>query len=104
MTKEIIVPSLQGGFQEDKDLARKLRREEILPELTAGRDVILDFEEVRYATQSFIHALIGEALQQYGENILDKIEFRNCSSQIKSLIELVVDYSLGGFTSEPSSN
>ena len=51
----------------------------------------------RLATQSFVHALIGEALKRYGAKALDRIEFRNCSRQLKSLIPLVVDYSLGGF-------
>lgn len=58
---------------------------------------MLDFERVEYATQSYVHALIGEALTRYGEAVLEQLEFRNCSDQMRSLVELVVDYSLGGF-------
>ena len=85
------------GFAEDKDYARGLRQAKILPALESGNEVALDFGRVKYATQSFVHTLIGEALQKYGEPILDKLEFQNCSPQVRSVIELVVDYSLSGF-------
>jgi hypothetical protein len=90
-----------NGFAEDKDQAREIRRARILPAFEAGEQVELDFKAVRYATQSYVHALVGEVLQKYGEKVLEKIEFRNCSAPVKSVIELVVDYSLGGF-SEPA--
>ena|SRR5438067_1705620 len=86
-----------GGFAEDKDYARELRNNKILPALDSGERVALDFRLVKYATQSFIHALIGEPLKKYGEEVLDRIEFQQCTPQIQSVIELVVDYSLGGF-------
>lgn len=86
-----------AGFAEDKDYARTLRQEKILPGLESGGSVTLDFALVKYATQSFVHALIGEALKKHGEPVLDRIEFQNCTPQLQSVIELVVDYSLGGF-------
>lgn len=86
-----------NGFAEDKDQAKKIRTEELLPALERGETVVIDFAAVRYATQSFVHALIGEALKKYGDNVLDHVEFQNCSPQLQSVIELVVDYSLGGF-------
>lgn len=99
MNKDTVkIPDISGGFQEDKDLARKIRNENILPALESGHDIVIDFEAVRYATQSFVHALIGAALNQYGEQVLDRIEFKNCSSQMQNLISLVVDYTLGGFS------
>jgi hypothetical protein len=97
-TMTIRIPAEASRFQEDKDLAKTIRLEQLLPRLREGRGVILDFADVEYATQSFIHALIGEALKQYGEAVLDRIEFRHCSSQLRNVIELVVNYSLGGFS------
>jgi len=41
--------------------------------------------------------LIGELLKRYQDEALERIEFKNCSPQLKSLVSLVVDYSLGGF-------
>jgi hypothetical protein len=98
MTKEIKVHPGIAKFAEDKDEAKKIRIEQILPYLASGENIVIDFGEVEFATQSFIHALIGEALNQYKENALDRIEFRNCSQQLRRIIELVVNYSLGGFT------
>jgi hypothetical protein len=97
MTIDVAIPSGAAGFAEDKDAARSLRLRKLLPALERGDDVRLDFAQVKYATQSYIHSLIGEALQRYGESALDRFEFKNCSPSVRSVIELVVDYSLGGF-------
>lgn len=103
MTMKIRLGAGIAGFAEDKDYARNLRQDKILPALHRGGDVILDFGLVKYATQSFVHALIGEALKKYGEPVLDRIEFQNCTPQLQSVIELVVDYSLGGFPAHAAS-
>jgi hypothetical protein len=102
MIAEVInIPDISGGFQEDKDLAREIRNGRILPALQEGHSIVIDFSDVRYTTQSFVHALIGAALKQYGEDVLDRMEFRHCSPQLQNLISLVVDYTLGGFVMEP---
>lgn len=97
MSVEIVLESGVNGFAENKDEAKAVRLSKILPVLSAGTTLVLDFRAVRYATQSYVHALIGEVLQKFGEPALELIEFRNCSPQVRSVIELVVDYSLGGF-------
>ena len=97
MSEMITIESGVNGFAENKDQARELRLSRILPALAQDKMVTLNFVAVRYATQSFVHALIGEALQKYGEHALERIEFKNCSEAVRSVIELVVDYSLGGF-------
>jgi len=101
---EIKVPPGIEGFVEDKDLARNLRNEKIIPALNAGERVVIDFSDVKYATQSFVHALVGEALRRFGEEALNDIEFRNCSQQLKSVIELVVDYSFTSFLGEEAAD
>jgi len=88
----IRIKDFAGSFAENKDVARKLREQEILPAIKQGRDVILDFSEVEGATQSFIHALISDIIRQHGAAALDKLEFRNCSETIKKIISIVVDY------------
>lgn len=99
---KIKIPSGTAGFIEDKDFAKQYRVEKIIPALQVGESVMLDFADVKYATQSFIHALVGEALRRFGETALDKIEFKNCSQQLKSVIELVVAYSFTSFTDKSS--
>lgn len=95
--KTIQLSDIVQSFAEDKDAARIIRKENILPELENGKRICIDFNGIAAATQSFIHALIGEALQKYGEELLDIVEFKNCKPQVKSVIEIVIDYSLGGF-------
>jgi len=85
---------------EDKDFARELRLKEILPALERREPIVLDFSAVVFATQSFVHALLGEALKRFGEDALRLVEFRNCSKQLRDIIEIVVDYSLSGFAEE----
>jgi hypothetical protein len=100
MKQEIkILPNI-NSFAEDKDDAKHIRVNKILPSLINGENVILDFSDVKFSTQSYIHALIGEPLKQYGEDLLDRIEFKSCSIQVKNVIELVVNYSLSGFESK----
>lgn len=98
--KEIVIKlrSGVGGFAEDKDEARRIRTATLLPALEKDQVVILDFGDVKYSTQSFVHALLGEVLQRFQEPVLENLEFRHCSPQLKSLVQLVIDYSLGGFT------
>jgi len=92
-----------GKFAEDKDAAKELRKNLIMPSLAEGKRVIIDFSQVTSSTQSFVHALIAEPLQKLGEDVLEKLEFHACAPQVRTLVELVVDYSLGGFTTTAST-
>jgi uncharacterized protein DUF4325 len=84
-----------GNYAENKDIAKDLRQKEILPVLESKRKrIILDFDGVDSTTQSFIHALISEGFQKYGEKALNKIEFKNCNKAVKSLVTTVINYSL----------
>lgn len=89
---EIKIFPLVGGFAENKDVARDIRQQRINPALKNNEDVVLDFENVTSATQSFIHALISEVIREYGAEALDKISFKNCGETIQKIIGIVVDY------------
>ena len=81
-----------GEFAENKDVAKELRVNQILPALASGKQVTLDFGKVRISTQSFIHALISEAIRVHGIDVLDRLLFKNCTETVKILINTVVDY------------
>lgn len=81
-----------GEFAENKDVARDLRLKIILPALEEGKDVVLDFSKVDSATQSFIHALISDLIRVKGDDVLDKVSFKNCSETVKKIISIVIDY------------
>ncbi len=81
-----------GSFAENKDIAKEMRINEITPILSKNQEVILDFEDVESATQSFMHALISDLIRKYGSEVLDRISFKNCSDTLKRIIKIVVDY------------
>ena len=90
--KKIAIHAHAGAFAENKDVARALRLQEIIPALKSDEEVILDFERVEAATQSFIHALISDLLRKYGSDVLDRIEFKSCNETVRKIITIVVDY------------
>ncbi len=81
-----------GPFAENKDIARKIRVEELIPHLEKQEEVTLDFQGIGSATQSFIHALISDLIRRYGVEVLDQIYFKNCNDIVKQIINIVVDY------------
>ena len=83
---------LVGSFAENKDLARKIRLEELIPNIKEQEEVTFDFEGIDSATQSFIHALISDLIRNYGSEVLDQIYFQNCNDVLKQIINIVVEY------------
>ena len=81
-----------GVFAENKDTARDLRLQEILPALADGGEVVLDFEGVDAATQSFVHALISDVFRQHGTQVLERMLFKSCNETVRKIIEIVTDY------------
>lgn len=90
--KCIILHPLVGDFAENKDIARDVRLQQIIPALNQGEAVVLDFEHISGATQSFIHALISDLFRTYGSDILDRLSFKNCNETIQKVITLVSEY------------
>jgi hypothetical protein len=88
----IFMNNLIGTFAENKDTAREIRLTHIMPAMNEGREITLDFSDVTGATQSFIHALISDAIRQYGETALDLIEFRNCNAIVREVVITVTEY------------
>lgn len=90
--KSIKMLPLVGSFAEDKDVAKRIRLEEIIPTLEKGDEVTLDFSGVDSATQSFMHALISDLFRKYGIEILDRLYFKNCSEIVQKIISFVCEY------------
>ena len=90
--KTITIFEKAGSFAENKDTARELRLNEILPALASDEEVVLDFVGVDAATQSFIHALISDVLRKHGSQVLDRISFKSCNETINKIITIVIDY------------
>ena len=90
--KEIKLIDYFDSFAENKEKARALRVDQLIPILENGDDLILDFAGIVGVTQSFIHALISDLFRKFGVNVLDRISFKNCNENVKSVIATVSDY------------
>jgi|SRR3989344_4642265 len=90
--KEIKIFEKTGAFAGNKDIARDIRLNEILSYINDENKIVLDFEGVESATQSFIHALISDVIRQKTIKVLDRIFFKNCNETIKKIIEIVTEY------------
>ncbi len=80
-----------GPFAGDKDSAAYIRETYLRRGLARDESLVLDFDNVESATQSFVHALIA-ALVRDDPSCLDSIEFKNCNAQVRGIIEIVVEY------------
>ena len=89
---EIKLYEMIGSFAGNKDLARDIRVNKIIPSLEKGEEVILNFEKVDSATQSFIHALISDVIGKKGINSLKKVYFKDCNITIRKIIKIVTEY------------
>ena len=94
MTYTITLLPYFGSFASNKDIARDLREQKILPRLAQNESIILDFGGIEGSTQSLIHALIAEVFKAYGQKALKLIKFKSVRPLVKTLISLVIDYSL----------
>ena len=90
--KKINIFKRAGAFAENKDIAKEIRTQEIIPTLDQNDEVVLDFEKVDAATQSFIHALISDVFRKYGSEALDRVAFKSCNEKVEKIIGIVVDY------------
>jgi len=90
--KQILIFDKAGAFAENKDVAKTIRVSEIVPALDRGEEVVLDFERVDAATQSFIHALISDIFRKFGNDVLDRVAFKSCNDTVKKIINIVTDY------------
>ena len=71
-----------------------LVREEIKPLLDKNEKVILDFQGIELATQSFLDEIFGIFVRAFGTDyIRGKLLIENVSPTIKKTINLVIAYS-----------
>ena len=81
-----------GNFGENKDLAKKMREEILLPALEKNNAVTFDFADVSGVTQSFIHALLSEAMRKFPKRFYDNVFFKNTDDDIREIISIVYRY------------
>jgi anti-sigma regulatory factor (Ser/Thr protein kinase) len=79
-----------ADFVENVEEAAAIRRTQILPAVQEGRWVVLDCSHVRFATQSFVHALLYEPLRISGGVL--RLSFLHCSRATMEAVQTVAAY------------
>lgn len=79
-----------GPIKENVNAAARLREEIILPAVKNGEMLVLDFGGARFVTQSFVHALLHDALKVPGS--LVRLSFINCSNSSEEAVRTVAAY------------
>ena len=69
--------------------------------LVANRHVCLDFAGALYTTQSALHALLFQSLDQLGSVAASRLHVVKAGKQVETVIRLVVDYSVAGRAPPP---
>lgn len=92
MSDSIKIMDLAGGFAENKEIARRLRLDVVLPALRDGRSVIFDFQGVTGATQSFVHALVSDPIRKFGDGAYDNLYYENANDDIRKIVSIVYRY------------
>lgn len=87
---ELVIVNVKT-FEEDVERAAKIREEEILPSMKAGTMVILDFADVKFATQSFVHALMYRVIRD-GQRIGSTLSIANCTRSTREAVMSVAAY------------
>lgn len=78
-----------GSQPNDRDAAEEFCRKKIVPALDHGRDVIIDFADSGLVTQSFVHALISQAVKEDTRRAT-KIRPTNASKPQLAVFDLAV--------------
>ena len=86
---------------ENTEQAEKFAREQLEPLILRREVVVLDFQGMEIATQSYLHALLYDALRLAWAK-QSFIYVVNASPSVRSGIELVEAYALGGVVAQPA--
>jgi hypothetical protein len=82
-------------FEEDVDQAAAIREEVIIPNIQAGRIVVLDFSGIRFATQSFVHALMYRIIRDVPQ-ARSMLVLAKATNASKEAIRAVAAYARSG--------
>lgn len=86
---------LVGVASEDTAAAAAFAQSVLAPRLVRREPVVLDFGTIRVTTQSFLHALLHEAVR-LAWALRVPVHVANASPAVRAQLELVEGYSLGG--------
>lgn len=71
--------------------ATKLKDKQLLPAISEGTTIILDFTHVNIATHSFLIALLAEPIKALGLKAFKQIKIKGANETIRTIIDFVFD-------------
>lgn len=80
-----------GSYAENKDMAKTIRDEKIIPEIKNNKKIILDFDNVKQAPHSFLNALLATSISELGMQSYKRIKYINETREIKGTLEYIFD-------------
>lgn len=80
-----------GVAIENKDLAKKIRDEKLLPALDENKTMTIDFEDIVFATDSVLNAMLATPIHQLGLKAYKKIKVINVASDIRVMLDFIFD-------------
>jgi hypothetical protein len=84
-----------NDFEENVEEAANIRENIILPSINSGKMVVIDFSKVKFATQSFIHALMYKVIKD-GQQIGATLSIANCTNSTEEAVMAVAAYAKMG--------
>ena len=78
-------------FEENVEIAALVRDNTVLPSINSGKMVVLDFYKVKFATQSFVHALMYKVIRD-GQQIGATLSIARCTNSTREAVIAVAAY------------
>lgn len=85
------VENFFGPLAEDKGGAIKARDERIMPAVTVGKKIIVDFQYVEYSPHSFLSALLATPIKNLGVSAYKKIKIINATPEIRETLDYIFE-------------
>ena len=84
-----------GRYADDKAAAIRFRDKNLLPQIDAGKSILLDFSHVETSPHSFLNALLASPIKRLGISAYKKIRIVNATPAIRETIDYVLDDNTG---------
>ncbi|MGI9054258.1 MAG: STAS-like domain-containing protein [Pyrinomonadaceae bacterium] len=80
-----------GRYAENKDLAKKIRDEKLLPALAENKTLTIDFDEIVSAPHSLLNAMLATPIERLGLSAYKKIKIINAAPEIRETLDFIFD-------------
>jgi hypothetical protein len=80
-----------GSHAEEKEAAIKFRDNRLFPAIVEGKNILVDFTNVKSAPHSFLSALFASPIKSLGLAAFKRIKIVNATAEIRETIDFIFD-------------